>query len=67
MLYRSVHPVEFVTYSQDHATVVSQAINRLRADNLIQNGDTIIITKGSTMREHGATSIMEILEVEEQD
>ncbi len=63
-LYRGVYPVLFSTRSQNHVTVVRQAIQRLRAAKLVHKGDDVLLTKGEKMGVTGGTNMLQIVRVE---
>lgn len=64
-LYRGVYPAKLETISTDHARVNMDAVNVLLRENIVQDGDLVIITKGDLTGVHGGTNAMKIVRVGE--
>lgn len=63
-MYRGVIPVDFpVIKNNDHATANRVAIDVLRAEGVVTDGDLVIITKGDLMGTGGGTNAMKIVRV----
>jgi pyruvate kinase len=62
-LYRGVYPISFEDTTKDHAIVNKRALDRLREQGLVNDGDLVIITKGDLMGVLGGTNAMKIVRV----
>jgi len=62
-LYRGVFPVFFPTIHTNHAEANQEAVELMKADGTIEDGDLVIITKGDLMGTGGGTNAMKIVEV----
>ena len=62
-LYRGVYPIEFDPTVIDRKQVTSEAIAKLESLSLVEQGDLIILTKGSDMGDKGGTNALKIVEV----
>ena len=62
-LYRGVFPVYFPTIHTNHAEANQDAIDLLKKENAVAEGDYVIITKGDLMGADGGTNAMKIVEV----
>lgn len=61
-LFRGVKPVEFDNQKIPSSEINRQAIQMLRDQGLVDDGDFVILSKGDT-NEHGGTNTMKILQV----
>ena len=62
-LYRGVFPVAFDASSVPRGDVNRIAVEKLRSNGLVKDGDRIIITKGDFSGIGGGTNAMKIVEV----
>ena len=62
-LYRGVFPVFFPTIHTNHAEANQEAVDLLKKQNAIEDGDHVVITKGDLMGTGGGTNAMKIVEV----
>jgi len=62
-LYRGVFPVYFPTVHTNHAEANMDAVNMMKKQHTIKDGDLVIITKGDLMGTGGGTNAMKIVEV----
>jgi len=62
-LYRGVFPVYFPTIDANHAEANLKAIDLLKKQGVVEDGDFVIITKGDLMGADGGTNAMKIVEV----
>ncbi|MFT5502348.1 MAG: pyruvate kinase [Gammaproteobacteria bacterium] len=62
-LYRGVFPVFFPTIHTNHAKANLEAVNLMKKQGTIRDGDLVIITKGDLMGTGGGTNAMKIVEV----
>ncbi|MDH5302115.1 MAG: pyruvate kinase [Gammaproteobacteria bacterium] len=60
-LYRGVYPVDFSLKTMDHAQVNKDAIEVLKKQGAVKDGDLAIITKGDLMGVKGGTNAMKIV------
>lgn len=65
-LYRGVYPVEFNTIQSSHAEVNAKGIAILKNENLIEDGDLVIFTKGDLMGVLGGTNALKVIRVGEE-
>ncbi|HEC25878.1 MAG TPA: pyruvate kinase [Gammaproteobacteria bacterium] len=69
-MYRGVEPIKFNTPSRSHARVNAEVLKVLKERGAIEDGDTVIISKGDLAGKQGGTNAMKILRVgydEQQD
>ncbi|AKJ96138.1 MULTISPECIES: pyruvate kinase [Thioalkalivibrio] len=64
-LYRGVYPVTLKPIPESHESVNREAVNLLKAEGVVQDGELVIITKGDLQGEHGGTNAMKIVRVGE--
>ncbi|MEJ2059380.1 MAG: pyruvate kinase [Gammaproteobacteria bacterium] len=62
-LFRGVYPVMFETVASSHAEANQQAVSLLQGQNVVQEGDLVIITKGDLAGVMGGTNAMKIVRV----
>jgi pyruvate kinase len=62
-LYRGVFPVDFPTIHTNHAEANQEAVDLMKKQGSIADGDLVIITKGDLMGTGGGTNAMKIVEV----
>ena len=62
-LYRGVFPVYFPTVHTNHAEANREAVEVLKQEKVVADGDLVIITKGDLMGTGGGTNAMKIVEV----
>ena len=62
-IYRGVETIAFDSASLPHDRVNQEAVATLQRQGLVQDGDTIIITKGDYVRAHGGTNALKIVTV----
>jgi len=62
-LYRGVFPVFFPTIHTNHAEANQEAVDLMKKQGTIADGDLVIITKGDLMGTGGGTNAMKIVEV----
>jgi pyruvate kinase len=62
-LYRGVFPVYFPTIHANHAEANQEAIDLMKKQGAVKEGDFVIITKGDLMGTDGGTNAMKIVEV----
>ena len=62
-LYRGVFPVDFPTIHTNHAEANQEAVELMKKQGTIADGDLVIITKGDLMGTGGGTNAMKIVEV----
>lgn len=60
-LYRGVFPVSFDIMHHDVAVVVRDAVNTLKSEDLVAEGELVIITKGEFSGISGGTNAMKIV------
>ena len=63
-LYRGVYPVSFSVGHKDHAALNKEAIEDLRRQGIVVDGDLIIITKGD-LEVQGSTNALKLVRVGE--
>ncbi|BBB23661.1 pyruvate kinase [Isorropodon fossajaponicum endosymbiont JTNG4] len=61
-LYRGVHPC-FLSTRKDWAEINKAVIKRLQVGDFVDDGDTVILTKGTYTDKSGGTNLMKILTV----
>ncbi|WP_019571534.1 pyruvate kinase [Thioalkalivibrio sp. ALMg3] len=64
-LYRGVYPVTLKPIPESHESVNREAVNLLKGEGVVQDGELVIITKGDLQGEHGGTNAMKIVRVGE--
>jgi len=64
-LYRGVQTVAFDTDTISAEDANKRAVEQLKAEGVVTDGDLIILTKGDTMNIHGGTNSMKIIRVGE--
>ena len=62
-LYRGVFPIFFPAIHTNHAEANQEAVDLMRKQKAVNDGDLVIITKGDLMGTDGGTNAMKILEV----
>ncbi|AJD49841.1 pyruvate kinase [Isoalcanivorax pacificus W11-5] len=62
-IYRGVETIAFDSASLPHDRVNQEAVATLQRQGLVQDGDTIIITKGDYVSAHGGTNALKIVTV----
>ena len=62
-LYRGVFPIYFPTIHTNHAEANQEAIDLMKNQKAVEDGDLVIITKGDLMGTDGGTNEMKIVEV----
>ena len=62
-LYRGVFPIFFPSIHTNHAEANQEAIDLMRKQKAVDDGDLVIITKGDLMGTNGGTNAMKIVEV----
>jgi len=62
-LYRGVFPIYFPTIHTNHAEANQEAVDMMRKQKAVEEGDLVIITKGDLMGTGGGTNAMKIVEV----
>ncbi|MFT6372484.1 MAG: pyruvate kinase [Gammaproteobacteria bacterium] len=62
-LYRGVFPIYFPSIYNNHAEANQEAIDLMRKQKAVDDGDLVIITKGDLMGTNGGTNAMKIVEV----
>ena len=62
-LYRGVFPIYFPTIHTNHAEANQEAIDLMKKQKAVEDGDLVIITKGDLMGTDGGTNAMKIVEV----
>ena len=62
-LYRSVYPLAFDATQCERVQINKQAILTLKNRGLLQDDDSVIITKGDLVGVHGRTNAMKIIRV----
>ncbi len=62
-LYRGVYPVDFPTSTTSHPLANKVAVNILKAHEVVNDGELVIITKGDLMGNGGGTNAIKIVEV----
>ena len=62
-LYRGVFPIYFPTIHTNHAAANQEAVDLMKRQKAIEDGDLVIITKGDLMGTDGGTNAMKIVEV----
>ncbi len=62
-LYRGVFPIYFPTIHTNHAEANQEAVDLMKKQKAIEEGDLVIITKGDLMGTDGGTNAMKIVEV----
>lgn len=66
-IYRGVEPIKFDTSSRSHAVVNAEVQKTLKERGAIEDGDTVIISKGDLVGKQGGTNVMKILRVGEDE
>ncbi len=64
-LYRDVYPVYFDSTQLTRDEINPQSVATLQKQNLVKDGDLLILTKGDYMGVHGGTNAMKIVRVGE--
>ena len=62
-LYRGVFPIYFPTIHTNHAEANQEAVDLMKKQKAVEDGDLVIITKGDLMGTDGGTNAMKIVEV----
>ena len=62
-MYRGVEPIKFNTPSRSHVRVNAEVLKVLKERGAIEDGDTVIISKGDLAGKQGGTNAMKILRV----
>ena len=62
-LYRGVYPLDFDPDSYENAILYTKAIEVLKSQQIVHNGDTVAMTLGDRMGAVGSTNTMKILKV----
>lgn len=62
-LYRGVFPIYFPTIHTNHAEANQEAVDLMKKQHAVEDGDLVIITKGDLMGTDGGTNAMKIVEV----
>ncbi len=62
-LYRGVFPIYFPTIHTNHAEANLEAVDLMKKQKAVKDGDLVIITKGDLMGTDGGTNAMKIVEV----
>jgi len=62
-LYRGVFPIYFPTIHTNHAAANQEAVDLMKRQKAVEEGDLVIITKGDLMGADGGTNAMKIVEV----
>ena len=62
-MYRGVYPIDFDATIYERHELNQKAIEVLQRKNLVDNGNTVIITKGDLLGIHGRTNSMKIFTV----
>ena len=62
-LYRGVYPVSFNTIRDSHAETNRQVVDLLLAEEVVQNDDLVILTKGDLAGVMGGTNALKIVRV----
>jgi pyruvate kinase len=62
-LYRGVFPIFFPSIHTNHAEANQEAVDLMRKQKAVDDGDLVIITKGDLMGTNGGTNAMKIVEV----
>ena len=62
-LYRGVFPIYFPTIHTNHAEANLEAVDMMKRQKAVEDGDLVIITKGDLMGTDGGTNAMKIVEV----
>ena len=62
-LYRGVFPIYFPTIHTNHAEANQEAVDLMKKQKAVEEGDLVIITKGDLMGTDGGTNAMKIVEV----
>ncbi len=62
-LFQGVYPILLEIAAQNHAAVNLEAVNALKARNLVHEGDLVLITKGDLEGVHGGTNALKIVRV----
>ncbi len=62
-LYRGVFPIYFPTIHTNHAEANLEAVDIMKRQKAVEEGDLVIITKGDLMGTDGGTNAMKIVEV----
>ncbi len=66
-MYRGVEPIRFETTSRSHAVVNNEVQEILKERGAIEDGDTVIISKGDLVGKQGGTNAMKILRVGDEE
>ena len=61
-LYRGVYPVSFTIDHNDHASLNKEAIDELKRQGVVRDGDIVIITKGD-LEIQGSTNALKLVRV----
>ncbi len=64
-LYRGVYPVLLNPIPENHESLNREAVNLLKAEGVVQDGELVIITKGDLQGARGGTNAMKIVRVGE--
>jgi pyruvate kinase len=62
-LYRGVFPIYFPTIHTNHAEANLEAVELMKKQKAVEEGDLVIITKGDLMGTDGGTNAMKIVKV----
>ncbi len=62
-LYRGVFPIYFPTIHTNHAEANQEAVDLMKKQKAVEDGDLVIITKGDLMGTDGGTNAMKIVKV----
>ncbi len=62
-LYRGVRPVKFETVQDSHPLVNKKAVEILQSEDIVTDGDLVILTKGDLMGVHGGTNALKVVRV----
>jgi pyruvate kinase len=62
-LYRGVFPIYFPTIHTNHAEANQEAVDLMKRQKAVEEGDLVIITKGDLMGTDGGTNAMKIVKV----
>jgi pyruvate kinase len=63
-LYRGVYPIYFDPTQIENAKVNTVAVDVLKKENIVKEGDLVILTKGDQSGVHGGTNIMKIIKID---
>ncbi len=62
-LYRGVFPIYLPTIHTNHAEANQEAVDLMKKQKAVEDGDLVIITKGDLMGTGGGTNAMQVVEV----